>query len=221
MKISLKESERSEADVKHDERLLKRIQTLVDVVYGLVLFQLFLLLPKPTKELIETNNLSKLITTDGPEILTVVIGIIWGIIYWGQSNTLFGYLKRTNRMLTALAIVQLFMLMLYLYFIKLDNETRGDVLALFSQSVCLALAGIVGVFFWKYAWLNNMLFDELEPTQRYSIYYQFWPEPFTAALTIPFAFVGVGWYTLSWLMVIPLGILFKRRATKKSASSDG
>ena len=47
LKVNLKEKERTLADVKHDERLLKRIQTLVDVVYALILFELFIMFPKP------------------------------------------------------------------------------------------------------------------------------------------------------------------------------
>jgi len=211
-----KESERSAADLKHDERLLKRIQTLIDVVYGLVLFQLFLLLPKPTSEMIASGNMSEMLSQEWPKLLTVVIGIIWIIIYWGQSNTQFGYLKRTNKSLSALSIVQIFLLMLYLYFIKLDNETDGDVLALFSQSVCLALAGFIGVYFWKYASLNKMLFDELKESERVEHFYKFMPEPIAAVITIPFAFVDVLWYTLAWLSVIPISIYYKRRSKKQA-----
>ena len=214
------EKKRSQADLKHDERLLNRIQTLIDVVYGLILFQLFLLLPKPTKELIAADKLSELFQENGAMMLTVVIGIVWVIIYWGQSNTQFGYLKRTNKTLSSLAIIQLFLLMLYLYFIKLDNETGGDVLALFSQSICLALAGFMGVFSWFYATRNNMLFDDLESDEQQSMYYKFMPEPIAALITVPLAFVDVFWYTVGWLSVIPMGFYFKRRLKKQSNSSE-
>ena len=215
-----KNIEPNQAEIKFNERLLFRIQTLIDVVYGLVLFQLFLLLPKPTKEMIAMNDFSQLIGEKGAILLTVVIGIIWVIIYWGQSNTQFGYLKRTNRILTALSIIQLFLLMLYLYFIKLDNETGGDVLALFSQSVCLALAGFIAIFSWRIAARNDMLFDELPDTERRSLYFKFMPEPIAALITIPLAFTGVLWYTIGWLSVIPLGMYFKRRSTGRPKVKD-
>ena len=115
--------------------------------------------------------------------------------------------------------MQLFFLLLYLYFIKLDNETDGDVFALFSQSLCLAVAGFLGALIWRYSALNNMLFDDLEDSQQYKIYYDFMPEPAAALFTLPFAFMGVGWYTLAWLSVIPLGMLFTRIGKKKSAQS--
>ena len=218
LKINLKEAELTKADVKHDERLLRRIQTLVDVVYGLVLFQLFLLLPMPTSEQIAERRVWEALTEHGPELMTVVVGVVWIILYWGQSNTQFGYLKRTNKTLSALSIIQLFTLMLYLYFIKLDNDTDGDVLALFMQSVFLAIGGFIGAFSWKYAAVNGMHFKELSEEKQYSIYHDFMPEPLAALVTIPFAFLGVGWYTLGWLSVIPLGILFKKMAKNKISS---
>ncbi|MBD81190.1 MAG: hypothetical protein CL840_19890 [Crocinitomicaceae bacterium] len=110
--------------------------------------------------------------------------------------------------------------MLYLYFIKLDNESDSDVLALFLQSVFLAIGGFIGAFSWRYAATNNMLFDELEVDQQYSIYYKFMPEPVTALITIPFAFMGVMWYTIGWLSVIPLGIIFNRIAKRKGTTGN-
>ena len=208
-------SEKSTSQLKHNERLLRRNQTLIDVVYGLVLFQLFLLLPKPSKEMIDNNDFSSLIDENGSLLLTVIIGIIWVIIYWGQSNLQFGYLKYTSKTLSSLSIVQLFFLMLFLYFIKLDNETGGDVLALFSQSMCLAVAGFIGVFFWRTASRKKMLFDELTDSEKFIIGDKFLPEPLAALITAPLAFVSVTWYTIGWLTVIPLGCYFRRRSSNK------
>ena len=207
--------EKSPSEIKHDERLLRRNQTLIDVVYGLVLFQLFLLLPKPSKEMIDHNDFSSLIDEKGSLLLTVLIGIIWVIIYWGQSNLQFGYLKHTTKTLGSLSIVQLFFLMLFLYFIKLDNDTGGDVLALFSQSLCLAIAGFIGVYFWHTAGRRNMLFDELTEREKLAIGDKFLPEPLAALITAPLAFAGVNWYTIGWLSVIPLAWYFRRRSRHK------
>ena len=214
MKVNIKEKARTPADIKHDERLLRRIQTLVDVVYALILFELFLLFPKPDIQALGEMTLAEIFKGQGPAFATVIIGVIWVIIYWGQSNTQFGYLRRINKNIAAAAIIQVFLLMLYLYFIALDNRTEGDVFALFGQSLCLAFAGFLGAFIWRYSAVNQMHFDELTEGQQYNLYFKFMPEPVAALITMPFAFLGVGWYTLAWLSVIPLGILFNRIAKR-------
>jgi uncharacterized membrane protein len=214
VKLNIKERERTPVDIKHDERLLKRIQTLTDVVYALIIVQLFRIFPKPVVEDIGRESLAELFKNQGPAFATVIVGLIWVIIYWGQSNTLFGYLKRTNKKITSIAIVQMFLLLLYLYFIDLDNQTDGDVLALFAQSFCLAVAGYLSAFIWHYSAINGMLFEELGEAQKYSIYYKLFPEPIAAVITLPLAFLGAGWYSLGWLSVIPLGILFNNIAKR-------
>jgi uncharacterized membrane protein len=216
IKLNLKEKKRTEADLLHDDRLLKRIQTLVDVVYGLILFELFLLLPKPTKEIIVEGKVKELFNEHGAEILTGAMGIMWVIQYWGQSNTMFGYLKRTNKTITSMAIFQLFVLMLYLYFIMVDNEIGGHVYTLILQSICLAIAGIIGIVIWRYASLNAMLFDELKQDQRHKIQLSILPEPIAAIITIPVAFLGPTWYSIVWFSVAPLGILLKRKFKPKT-----
>ncbi len=195
-----------------NERILRRLQTLVDVVYALVLFQLFVLLPKPTKEMIQNDSLGLWWSEGWPDIITVVIGIVWIIIYWGQNNTQFGHLKAADKTLASMSIVQLFFLMLFLYFIKLDNETDADVLAIFSQSVCLAFAGFLGIWFWTYAAKRGFLLSEVTESKARKIRFGFYPEALTALITIPLAFTDVLWYTLGWLMVIPLGAYFKKKS---------
>lgn len=197
-----------------EQSLFTRIQTVVDVIYALVLFQLFILLPKPTRQMIQQDNFESLID-EGSGFITVVIGIVWIILYWGQSNTQFGHLRKLDKNLASIAIVQLFFLMLYLYFIKLDNETNADVLALVGESVCLAIAGFLGIWFWRSARNKDMLLKEVTSEQASAIHYSFLTEPIVAVITIPFAFINVTWYTLAWLLVIPLGIFFKRRQKAK------
>ena len=46
------------------------------------------------------------------------------------------------------------------------------------------------------------------------------PEPITALLTIPFVWVGREWWTLAWVLAIPIGILLKR-TSRSTATNDG
>lgn len=99
-------------------------------------------------------------------------------------------------------------------------ETQSDVLALFMQSVSLALAGFAGVAAWVYASKHTELVSEavtLEETNEIKI--SILSEPLAAAFTIPFAFIGPGIWNLSWLSVIVFGIFLKRRHKKKFAGN--
>ena len=145
-----------------------------------------------------------------------IIGFILITIYWIQSNKTSGNLVATDGKHTVLSILQLLFLLLYLYSVRLDMETDSDVLALFMQSVSLALAGFAGVAAWVYASKRADLVSEavsLEEANELKI--SILAEPLAAAFTIPFAFIGPGVWNLSWLSVIVFGIFLKRRHKKK------
>jgi nitrogen fixation-related uncharacterized protein len=57
----------------------------------------------------------------------IIIGLVLVILYWGMNNLQFGNLERTDSRHATLSILQVFTLMLYIYFVRLDlqfgNET--------------------------------------------------------------------------------------------------
>ena len=145
-----------------------------------------------------------------------VIGFFLIAIYWYQNNKTTGNLVSTDTKHTTLSIVQLMFLLLYFYSIRLDMETQSDVLALFMQSVSLALAGFTGVVAWVYAIKQSELVSEAVTAQEGNdIRISILAEPLAATVTIPFAFIGPGAWNLSWLSVVLFGILLKRRHKKR------
>jgi hypothetical protein len=102
----------------------------------------------------------------------------------------------------------------------LDIATDSDVLALFMQSVSLALAGFAGVAAWVYATKHPELVSEaISPEEANDLKISILSEPLAAAFTIPFAFIGPGLWNLSWLSVIVFGIFLKKRHKKKFETS--
>ena len=100
-------------------------------------------------------------------------------------------------------------------------ETQSDVLALFMQSVSLALAGFAGVAAWVYASKRTELVSEaITPEEGNELKISILAEPLAAAFTIPFAFIGPGIWNLSWLSVIVFGIFLKRRHKKRFESNS-
>ena len=89
-------------------------------------------------------------------------------------------------------------------------ETQSDVLALFMQSVSLALAGFAGVAAWVYASKRADLVSEaVSPQEANELKISILAEPLDAVFTITFAFIGTGIWNLCCLRSLVFGIVFK------------
>ena len=207
---------KTQAQQERDKRQLGRLQTLIDVVFGLLIIRLFMLLPHLTNP--DSGNFDPLVifTETGENFVMFFIGFVLIAIYWYQNNKTTGNLISTDVKHTTLSIVQLMFLLLYFYSVRLDMETQSDVLALFMQSVTLALAGFTGVVAWIYATKHSDLVSEaVTPLDVNEIRLSILAEPLAATLTIPFAFISPGVWNLSWLSVVLFGILLKRKHKKR------
>ena len=208
--------EKTLAQVERDARQLRRLQTLMDVVFCLLIFRLFTLLPHPSRPEPGAFDPLMIFTETGENFIMFVIGFVLISIYWFQNNKTSGNLVSTDGKHTALSILQLACLLLYFYSVRLDIETDSDVLALFMQSVSLALVGFAGVAAWVYASKRNELVSEaVSAEEANELKISILAEPLAALVTIPFAFIGPGIWNLSWLSVIVFGILLKRKHKKK------
>ena len=210
--------ELSPAEIEKQQNTLKRLQTLIDVVYGLMIFRLFMILPRPTEEQLANRDFIGMFAENGITLLIILIGIVLIIIYWGQSNRQFGNLNRIDSRVATLSIIQLFTLLIYLYFMRLDNETQGDEFTLLMESVFLALAGFIGIYNWNYSLKKGFFNAHLSPEESMDTVYKFYPEPIVALFTIPLAFLGTGWYTLGWLLLLPTTWLINKQKKKKIAA---
>jgi uncharacterized membrane protein len=217
----VEKKEKTVAQQERNKRQLSRLQTLIDVVFGLMLIRLFALLPHLTNP--ESGNFDPLVifTEKGENFVMFFIGFVLVSIYWYQNNKTTGNLISTDTKHTTLSIMQLMFLLLYFYSIRLDMETQSDVLALFMQSVFLALAGFTSVVAWVYSYKRaNLVSDAVSQEESNEIRISILEEPLAAMLTIPFAFIGPGAWNLSWLSVIIIGVFLKRRHKKRFAELD-
>jgi len=208
--------EKTEAQKERDAVQLRRLQTLMDVVFGVLLIRVFTLLPHLTNP--ESGKVDPLVifTEGGANFIMFIIGFVLITIYWFQNNKTTGNLVSTDGKHAMLSLLQLFFLLLYLYSVRLDMDTDSDVLALFMQSVSLALAGFTGVAAWVYAIKHpDLVSDAVSPEEANELKISILSEPLAAVVTIPFAFIGPGIWNLSWLSVIVFGIFLKKRHKKK------
>ena len=179
-------------------RQLARLETLMDVVYALAIWRLFQFLPRPMEN--ETRTVWELFTDDPRSVLTVAIGIIIVIIYWMQNNLLFGHLERTDTRHTALSILQIFCLLLFLYAIALGTNYEAATDLRVFESVTALLVGIPSYWAWRHAkYQGKLISPSLSKKDADAISIQILAEPITAAVTIPFAFFTPVLWEVAWL----------------------
>lgn len=217
-----RERRRTRAEEERNERQLRRLQTLIDVVYAVLIVQVFNFLPHFTDAGTGRFDPLTIFTDQGERFVMFAIGFILIVLYWIQSNRTSGNLVSTDGKHTGLSILQLFFLLLYLYSVRFDMETQSDVLALVMQSVSLALAGFAGFAAWSYAMRHPDLISEaVTHPEAKDLRMGLLPEPLAAILTIPFAFVDGALWNLSWLSMPLFGALLRRRSRARAGGAVG
>ena len=196
---------------------LSRLERLADVVYGLILIRLFLLIPDPVSAEGAWHSFSEYLGENGFTLAIVVIGVIYVIIYWLQSNTLLGNLEKSDSKHTILTIIQLFSLLLFLMSLNLGVVLGGSAFTRALESSTAALTGLSGALAWRYGIKNRRLIQpEVGDFDARKILDGVMAEPLTALMTIPFAFAGPWLWEASWLLLIPTNLILKRMRKKQN-----
>jgi uncharacterized membrane protein len=221
MKLS-KSTEPTPAQIERGIGLLNSIRIVINVLYALMIFQIFLILPRPDDPLLQYNTLSQIYSENISQLLVILVGFILVVLYWIQFNRQLGNLSRSTPVHASLSVAQMICLMIYLYFVRFDMEFDGMKLALQMESIFLALAGFIAAYSWRYARKNKLTSDQIDDTEETSIFYSLLPEPLASSFTLPFAAFGPWIWTISFLSIIPIGYVLKlirRRLELKRTNS--
>ena len=205
----IKNKEVTKAKNERGVSLLSSIKIVVNVLFALLIFQTFLILPRPDDPELVYSTLGQIFSENIMSLLMIVVGLTLIIIYWIQFNLLLGNIKRSTPTHATLALVQVFFLMIYLYFLRFDMEFDGMTLALQMESVFLALAGFTGAFNWRYARSVGLTSEQITDTEELDLFYKVLPEPIVSLITLPFAVFGPGIWTLAFLSIVPVGLILK------------
>jgi uncharacterized membrane protein len=188
------------AKLRRESLQLQRLARMVDVVYAIIIWRAFTLLPRPTAEQLSWEHIGAFLSANIGGFLLVIIGIIVTIIYWIQNNVLFGNLQSTDSRHTVLSILQLFFLLVFLVALRLGIELGASNGTRALESIAAALVGIAGGWGWLYAIKNHrLLLPEVTEQYAYQLRDRILAEPITAIITIPLAFVGPILWEISWL----------------------
>lgn len=205
----IKKTEPTKAEIERGVGLLNSVRIVINLLYAMLIFQIFLILPRPGDPLLEYQTLGQIYADNVMQIVVIVVGLILILMYWIQFNRQLGNLVRSSPVHAILSVVQMIFLMIYLYFVRFDMEYDGMTLALQMESIFLALAGFIGAFNWRYARKNKLTSDQINDEEEMALFYSLLSEPIASAFTFPFAVLGPNIWTLAFLSIIPIGYILK------------
>jgi uncharacterized membrane protein len=205
------------ARLRRESLQLQRLARMVDVVYAIIIWRVFMLLPRPTSEQLSWEHIGGFLSDNLGGFLMVIIAIVFTIIYWIQNNVLFGNLQSTDSRHTILSILQLFFLLLFLVSLRLGIELGASTGTRALESIAAALVGISGGGGWSYAIKNHrLLLPEVTEQYAFQLRDRILAEPITAIITLPFAFVGPILWEISWLSYpLVVWVVGRRRRAKR------
>jgi hypothetical protein len=190
---------------------LRRLGTLTDVVYGITLWRIFMLIPRPGVRQDSWSSLGEYFQEEWLALLIILVGVIFTIVYWLQNNTLSSRLARTDGKHTTLSIIKIFSVLLFLYAIRMGIEVEDSLGARAFESIAAANVGLWGALAWRYAIKNRRLLrEDVTDLEAKRLAMTITGEPLTAAITIPFAYVGPIFWELSWF-IYPLIVKIVKR----------
>ena len=194
---------------------LKRLEMLMDVVFAMVIWRIFMILPRPEDEDVQWGSVVEMLQENSDSFLIVLLSTIIVIVFWVQNNDLLGKLKRTDTVHTAISIFQLIFLLLLLYSIGLGIRSDGELVTKVMESSAALLTGLMAYLGWRYAMFRaKLVADDVPEEEAKRTLDQNLAEPITAAITIPFAFVGPLAWELSWFLYPFIKYLFKRLSSE-------
>ena len=200
-----------ETDLQRGARQLRRIESLVDGVFALVIVLTVVELPLPANEGLAVS-VSEFLRAHVDAYLPAMIAIVLVVIYWIQNNILFGNLSRTDDRHTIISILQIFFLLLYFYTIGLGLDLDNPPGALALQSAAVTLVGLTALAGWSYASRNRrLLTPEMKDKEIRDVRIRIMAEPITALITLACAPLGQTFWEVAWLSYPLIAWLLRKK----------
>lgn len=201
--------------VSPDSIYINRLSRFIDVVYALIFFSIMNQYLPHFEDMSWTEKPYGLLSHLWDERTgRIVIGVGLSLLYWNQNNNLFKYLVKTNSMHAALSLVQLFFVVLFVYFAIADPGlvTKSSPAL---QAASLAIAGFMSIGLWKYAVKNGLNREGMSKEEVDQVTKSNLMEPLTAVFNVGLAFIGPLVWTLAWFVLpIIFTYILKKRSNK-------
>lgn len=192
------------------ERQLYRLENFVDVGYALVVVLIVFNLPAAKNWADQGLETYIQVSLDAIALPALVIVIV--LVYWMQNNNLLGKLAATDNVHSSLSILQVFVVLLFLYLQDVMLVFPDEAMPLAVMSGLAVLLGSLAAGSWWYAsHQRKLLLPFVGDMEVRKLQLGVLAEPITALITLPFAFVSSLAWNLSWLCYLPVAMLLKRR----------
>jgi uncharacterized membrane protein len=193
---------------------LRRLGTLTDVVYAVALVMIIRWLPLPEESASEGAVwLIDLFAEYAANLVSVLIGLVFVILYWLRSNTLLSALDRTDALHTAFSIASVFFLLFLLYVVRVSSELVGPGRRA-AESTAMAFIGISAGAAWWRARKKGLVREGISKDETVAVQIEAFAEPLAALVTLPFAYVGELAWNLAWLAYLPIAAILRRRGSR-------
>ena len=184
--------------LQREGRELRRLETLVDVVFAIVIVAMVFDLPEPDESM--AFDLASFVAFRIESLIIAMLGVMVVMVYWFQSNLLLGNLKRTNGIHAAISLLQVFLVLAYLLTVGLGISVGSEPIVLAAQSGTAALVGLAAAAAWYYAsHKQRLLTPEVGADEVAALRLRVLAEPLTALLTLALAFVSATAWEIGWL----------------------
>jgi len=191
----------------------------MDIVFGLVIWRIFTILPRPTMDDLKWDSVAEMLVSEWARFVAPVLAILIVAVFWLQNNAMLSKLKATDPIHTGISIFQLFFVLFYLYALGLGIEVGSAADTRVLESSAAVLVGATAFLGWWYASARaDLLSEDVTPEEARQFRESNLAEPLTALLTIPAAFIGPGAWELSWFAYPLLKKFFDRRKAARTRS---
>jgi hypothetical protein len=184
---------------RQSAKQLIRLNTVTDVIYGIIIWRFFYFIPKPVTGSFGFRELGPYLSENYLLLIIALIGILVTAIYWIQNNTLTSLLKGTNNLHSAIRLIQLLFLMTFLYSMKFGIDNGSSSLSRTFESTAAAMMGIMaGLGFLYASGKNRLILEEVSKSETWETSITILAEPLSAIFTL--IFINYQWlWEISWL----------------------
>ena len=205
--------------LQRDTRWLRRLESLTDSVFALVIVLIVFDLPDPAEG--GAFDLVSYILNGMESLFIAGLGISVVLVYWFQSNLLLGNLERTNQTHAGMTLLQVFLVLVYLLAVGLGISVGKETPVLLAQSGSAALMGFASAAAWWYASANRRLLSaEISDDEISALRLRVLAEPLTATITFALAFVSVTAWELGWLAYPLIASALRRKGVGDVANGN-
>ena len=197
---------------------IRRLERFTDCVYAVALILVIQWLPLPEESALAEGRvwLLDLFAEFAGNLVGVLIGVVFIILYWLRSTDQLARLERSDGVHASASIASVFFLLLLLYVVRVGGEVTGAS-ARAGESVAVTLVGLAGAVGWWHARRRGLLRPGVSQVEAAGVQVEALTEPLTALATLPVAYLSELWWNLAWLLYIPIAALLRRRVPDEEA----